>query len=92
MEKKAIATSGNANMREILLASGPVNACICSNENKETKRVVFSTSTQLEPLAREISKKLHIQLHVTSAIGDGTSVSMSFTRTNSFEQIRRSML
>ncbi len=43
-------------------------------------------------LAREISKKLHIQLHVTSAIGDGTSVSMSFTRTNSFEQIRRSML
>lgn len=43
-------------------------------------------------LAQEISKKLHIQLHVSSVVGAGTSISMVFASTNSFEQIRRSLL
>ncbi len=43
-------------------------------------------------LAQEISKKLHIQLDVSSIVGEGTSVSMIFTSTNSFEQIRQSLL
>ncbi|WP_054708137.1 ATP-binding protein [Bacillus sp. JCM 19041] len=43
-------------------------------------------------LSQEISKSLHIQLDVSSVVGDGTSVSMIFTRNNSFEQIRRSLL
>ncbi|MEI3611359.1 sensor histidine kinase [Pseudogracilibacillus sp. SO30301A] len=43
-------------------------------------------------LAQEISKKLHIQLDVSSVVGKGTSLVMIFTSTNSFEQIRQSLL
>ena len=43
-------------------------------------------------LAKEISKKLHIQIDVTSTVGEGTSISLLFTRKNSFEQIRQSVL
>ncbi|MDQ0207300.1 sensor histidine kinase [Alkalicoccobacillus murimartini] len=43
-------------------------------------------------LAKEISKKLHIQIDVSSTVGEGTSISLLFTRKNSFEQIRQSVL
>lgn len=43
-------------------------------------------------LAQEISKKLHIDLHVSSVIGSGTSASMTFANANSFEQLRRTVL
>jgi OmpR family two-component system bacitracin resistance sensor histidine kinase BceS len=43
-------------------------------------------------LAKEISKKLHIQLDVASTVGEGTSMRMIFTRENPFERIRRSSL
>ncbi|WP_413375748.1 sensor histidine kinase [Alkalihalobacillus sp. 1P02AB] len=43
-------------------------------------------------LAKEISKKLHIHLEVSSVVGEGTSVSMFFTSNNSFEQIRRELI
>ncbi|MFK3939242.1 sensor histidine kinase [Alkalihalobacillus sp. NPDC078783] len=43
-------------------------------------------------LAREISKKLQFQLHVSSGLDEGTSVSMIFAKTHSFDQIRRSSM
>ncbi|MDT0121989.1 sensor histidine kinase [Paenibacillus sp. RRE4] len=43
-------------------------------------------------LANEISKKLHVQLQVASTVGEGTSISMIFTRDNPFEQLRRTLL
>lgn len=41
-------------------------------------------------LAKEVSKKLNIQLEVDSVVGEGTSFSMIFTSENPFERIRRS--
>ncbi|MEK4564086.1 sensor histidine kinase [Alkalihalobacillus sp. FSL R5-0424] len=43
-------------------------------------------------LAREISKKLQFELNVASGLDEGTSVSMIFTKTHSFNQIRRSSM
>ncbi|MGF6354641.1 OmpR family two-component system bacitracin resistance sensor histidine kinase BceS [Paenibacillus sp. 4624] len=43
-------------------------------------------------LAKDISKKLHLQLEVASAVGEGTSFSMIFKSDNPFEQLRRTLL
>ncbi len=43
-------------------------------------------------LAREISKKLHSQLDVSSVVGSGTSITITFAKANSFEQLRRTVL
>ncbi|MEN0642665.1 sensor histidine kinase [Alkalicoccobacillus gibsonii] len=43
-------------------------------------------------LAQIISKKLQIELHVSSVLDEGTSVSMIFAQTNSFDQMRRSSM
>ncbi|MEY8750056.1 sensor histidine kinase [Alkalicoccobacillus gibsonii] len=43
-------------------------------------------------LARVISKKLQIQLHVSSVCNESTSVSMIFPQINSFDQINRSSM
>lgn len=43
-------------------------------------------------LARVISKKLQIQLHVSSVFNQSTSVSMIFPQINSFDQINRSSM
>lgn len=58
----------------------------------ENGRVQHSATGMGLYLAKEISKKLHIQLEITSAHGEGTSISMIFTSDNPFERIRRSIL
>lgn len=58
----------------------------------ENGRVQHSATGMGLYLAQVISKKLHIKLNVSSVVGEGTSISMIFTSTNSFEQIRRSLL
>lgn len=58
----------------------------------ENGRVHHSATGMGLYLAKEISKKLHIQLEVASAVGEGTSISIIFSSDNPFERVRRSLL
>ncbi|KYG30497.1 sensor histidine kinase [Alkalihalobacillus trypoxylicola] len=58
----------------------------------ENGRVQHSATGMGLYLAKEISKKLHIQLEVASAVGEGTSISMIFSNHNPLERIRRTLL
>jgi len=58
----------------------------------EQGRVQHSATGMGLYLAKEISKKLHIQLEIYSTSSEGTSIMMIFTSENPFESIRRSLL
>lgn len=58
----------------------------------ENGRIQHSATGMGLYLAQEISKKLRIQLHVSSIVGSGTSASVTFANVNSFEQLRRTVL